>query len=195
MMMSSDEAVHHPDNPRNLCYSCLCHSGKHEELLESSSIVFPQLFEIRTDPNKGRGLFARQYLEQNTLVHIAPCILISNEEYENHMKFTCLEHYLFNCRATGDKYLALGYGSLFNHHSTHPNVIYKVFPKEREIRFYVGYKPIQCDEELCISYGNNLWFQDANNTASTADNVDDEESDYSSSSSSTGLSFISRIGI
>jgi hypothetical protein len=194
-MMSSDEVVHHPNKPINLHSSC-CHSGKHEALLESSSVVFPQLFEIRTDPTKGRGLFARQYLEENSLVHIAPCISISKEEYENHMKFTCLEHYLFNCRATGDKYLALGYGSLFNHHSTHPNVIYKVFPKEREIRFYVGYKPIQRDEELCISYGNSLWFQDANNSASTADRVDNDESDYSSSSSSsTGLSFLSRMAV
>lgn len=193
--MSSDEAVHLPNNDNYLQYSCSHHAGKQQQsFMDSSGTIFPQLFEIRTDPTKGRGLFARQYLEENSLVHIAPCIIISKEEYEHHMKFTCLEHYLFNCRMTGDKYLALGYGSLFNHHSTHPNVIYKVCPKELEIRFYVGYKPIQRDEELCISYGNNLWFQDANKSSTTNDH-DDDKSDYSSSSCSTGLSFLSRMDI
>lgn len=156
----------------------------------NKTLVLP--FEIRADPVKGRGLFARHDLEENSLVHIAPCIPITTEEYENHMKFTCLEHYLFNCRATGEKFLALGYGSLFNHHSTHPNIIYKVYPKEKEIRFYVGYKPIQCNEELCISYGSKLWFQDANINANTDDD-DDDDNNSDDSSSSTCADFLCRI--
>ena len=123
-----------------------------------SSVVLP--FEIRNDPIKGRGLFATQTLAANSLLHVAPCIAISREEYDNYLTNTCLEHYLFNCRATGEKYLALGYGSLFNHHFTKPNVNYKVCHFNRQIFYYVGYKPILCGEELCISYGGAVWFED-----------------------------------
>ncbi len=109
------------------------------------------------------------------------------------MKFTCLEHYLFNCKVTGEKFLALGYGSLFNHHSTHPNIIYKVYPKEKEIRFYVGYKPIQRNEELCISYGSKLWFQDANINTTTNDDGDSDDNNNNDFSSSTCPDFLCRM--
>ena len=69
-----------------------------------------------------------------------------------------LEHYLFNV-AGGDKLLALGYGSLFNH-SGHPNVDYRVDAANLCIRYLSGHN-IQKDEELCISYVENLWFEDA----------------------------------
>ncbi len=116
--------------------------------------------------SKGRGLFATQAIPPRTLLHIAHCIRLSKEDYEKHMKFTVLEHYLFNDRATGDKLMALGDGSLFNH-SKRPNVDYRIAVKSYgpedhpEIQYMTGHSVVQPDEELCISYGSNLWFDDA----------------------------------
>jgi hypothetical protein len=79
------------------------------------------LFRIE-EGSKGRGLFATNTIHPRTVIHIAPCIPVGRDEYESHMRLTVLEHYLFNDKG-GDKLLALGYGSLFNH-SRSPNVDY-----------------------------------------------------------------------
>jgi SET domain-containing protein len=87
------------------------------------------------------------------------------------MRFTVLEHYLFNDKATGGKLLALGYGSLFNH-SQHPNVDYRVVVRDshggRCIVYSSGHQPIEKGEELCIYYGSNLWFDDADGPDSSS---------------------------
>jgi tRNA-specific adenosine deaminase 3 len=53
--------------------------------------------------------------------------------------------------------LALGLGSLFNHSET-PNVSYTLDPFTESIR-YTTTKLINPDEEMCIFYGHNLWFE------------------------------------
>jgi SET domain-containing protein len=99
------------------------------------------------------------------------------------MKYTILEHYLFNDRTSGDKLLALGDGSLFNH-AKHPNIDYRVAAKilkgESEIRFMTGHSIIQPDEELCISYGSNLWFHDADGEEGglSSNNEDETDNDF-----------------
>jgi hypothetical protein len=117
----------------------------------------PRYYRIGTGP-KGRGLFAIQDIPPTTLLHVAPCIAVSKEEYEQHMRHTVLEHYLFN-DAGGKKMLALGDGSLFNH-SKHPNVDYRIDAELLCIRYSSGYQGIQRGNELCISYGAKLWFDD-----------------------------------
>ena len=56
--------------------------------------------------------------------------------------------------------MALGDGSLFNHFHS-PNVDYRINIEECCIRYFSG-KVIEPDEELCIYYGSNLWFEDCN---------------------------------
>jgi len=135
---------------------------------------------------KGRGLFASVNIPPRTLVHVAPCIVIPKMEYDTHMKYTVLEHYLFNDSRSGNKLLALGDGSLFNH-SNRPNVDYRIDSKDEPsssssscIRYYVGYQGIQEGQELCISYGANLWFDDVDGDStllcnSSTGSSDDEE--------------------
>jgi SET domain-containing protein len=124
---------------------------------------------------KGRGLFATDDIPPSTLLHIAPCILLTKEEYEEHMKYTVLEHYLFNSQG-GNKLLALGDGSLFNH-SRHPNVDYRVDAANLRIRYLSGCNTIKRGEELCISYGLNLWFDDADgHESSSSDEETNQES-------------------
>jgi SET domain len=124
--------------------------------------------------SKGRGLFAATDLEPGTVIHVAPCINVSKGEYEQHMRHTILEHYLFNDVRSGNKLLALGYGSLFNH-SNHPNVSYKVNSASQTIEYRSGYSTIPIGTELCISYGSSLWFKDADAQSRSIDSTDTEE--------------------
>jgi hypothetical protein len=130
------------------------------------------LFQIKDGP-KGRGLFATQNIPPRTVIHVAPCLPVRQDEYENHMRFTILEHYLFN-DSGGNKLLALGYGSLFNH-SRSPNVDYRI--GEGSIAYSSGHKQILQGEELCISYGANLWFDDADGADDSSDSSEENLED------------------
>lgn len=116
--------------------------------------------ELRNDPIKGRGVFTKESLERNTLVEISPILLFNAEEYENHGKHTVLDHYTYYWQ--GGFALALGLGSMFNHDSK-PNVGFIRDIPNKLIR-YVTLRPIEAGEELCISYGNHLWFEDNSNS-------------------------------
>jgi hypothetical protein len=137
-------------------------------------------FTIKEGP-KGRGLFALSgSIVRGALLHSAPCLAVSADEYQRHLKHTLLEHYVFKSKA-GNMLLALGYGSLFNH-SKHPNVDYRIGDDDC-IHFYSSsYRTIRSGDELCISYGSNLWFEDA----SDGESEDDADAD-------AGITFLTRI--
>lgn len=140
-----------------------------------SADIFPELprfYRIGMGP-KGRGLFAVQDIPPRTLIHVAPCIKVKRYEYDEHMKHTILEHYLFNSSSTGDKILALGDGSLFNHSSSKPTVAYSVDDTNECIRYTSGHSLILKDEELCISYGAKLWFDDADGSGDSSSDEDE----------------------
>jgi tRNA-specific adenosine deaminase 3 len=115
------------------------------------------------------------------LLEISPALLFSAEEYEAHGRHTVLDHYTFKWR-DGRMALALGLGaltvylsiptpkpyfvsdiirtgSLFNH-SDSPNVSYSIDTATESIR-YTTVRAVEPDEELCIFYGSNLWFNPA----------------------------------
>jgi hypothetical protein len=118
---------------------------------------------------RGRGLVSAAPIPPHTVVHVAPCVPISSDEYERHLRHTVLEHYVFNARrgGGGGKLLALGYGSLFNH-SGKPNVDYRVDADNSTITYKSGPCAIPAGVELCISYGHNLWFEDDNGDTGAA---------------------------
>jgi SET domain-containing protein len=134
-------------------------------------------FAIHQDGPKGRGLVAIRDIPPRTILHVAPCIWVSAEDYSNHMQYTILEHYLFNGRGkvAGSKLLALGYGSLFNH-ATHPNVDYRVDAERCCILYQTGYQAVAKGEELCISYGASLWFPNADDEQNNDRNSDEQSS-------------------
>lgn len=126
---------------------------------------------------KGRGLFACSDIPPRTLIHVSPCIPVRKGEYDEHLKHTVLEHYLFNDTRTseaGNKLLALGYGSLFNH-SSQPNVDYRINPLNQTIEFSSGLQTIPQEKELCITYGATLWFEDVESPNSSGPFSDEEE--------------------
>jgi SET domain-containing protein len=127
--------------------------------------------ELRNDAIKGRGVFTKETIPTNTLVEISPVLLFNATEYANHGKYTILDHYTY-CWPGGYYGLALGLGSMFNHNST-PNVGFiRDFPNKL-IR-YVTLREIQAEEELCISYGNHLWFEDDSAPAAVSSDSEEE---------------------
>jgi tRNA-specific adenosine deaminase 3 len=94
--------------------------------------------------------------------------VFSKEEY-NKVEDGLLGSYTFGWKSVGDDgkvvrkgemALALGMGSLFNHSAT-PNVSYTLHPETLTIHYQTT-RPVATWEELCICYGDKLWFEDAN---------------------------------
>eukprot|EP00540_Astrosyne_radiata_P023587 CAMPEP_0116847314 /NCGR_PEP_ID=MMETSP0418-20121206/14365_1 /TAXON_ID=1158023 /ORGANISM="Astrosyne radiata, Strain 13vi08-1A" /LENGTH=213 /DNA_ID=CAMNT_0004478745 /DNA_START=276 /DNA_END=917 /DNA_ORIENTATION=+ len=138
-------------------------ANNNDSSVQSLDEVFPcipyRYYKVATG-SKGRGLFAIRDIPPRTLLHIAPCIIIQAHEYQNHLRHSILEDYLFNGGGGGNKLMALGDGSLFNH-ANRPNVDYRIhcMLDECVIRFTSGHAVIEKGEELCISYGSHLWFE------------------------------------
>jgi hypothetical protein len=163
-------------------------SPEDRPLSPSSSCLTTFAVQVGT---RGRGLFATGRIPPRTCVHKAPCILISPEDYQQHFRFTILEHYLFNIKRSDSKLLALGYGSLFNH-SNRPNVDYRVVVStnvqpqlqppttsmvDYEIHYYSGHHCIEQGDELCISYGSDLWFENTEECTASVGSSSEEEND------------------
>lgn len=99
--------------------------------------------------------------------------------------------------------LALGLGSMFNH-SNKPNVGFQRDFDGKLIR-YITLREIQPGEELCISYGPNLWFPDMEKEHSQNSNGDggqtrggssspwSDQSQLTDSEDETAESFLSRL--
>lgn len=173
----SHEPQHHGyNNNSNSNGNKTCDDDEDHHGMNQVFPVIPHYYHIGTGP-KGRGLFATRHVPPNTLLHVAPCLKIECDEYQNWMKYTVLEHYLFNANS-GCKLLALGDGSLFNH-SRQPNVDYRVDNENEVIRYYsTGHVSIQNGDELCIYYGDNLWFDDADGKNEKESSSDDEATDF-----------------
>ncbi|KAI9500472.1 hypothetical protein GGI25_001595 [Coemansia spiralis] len=113
--------------------------------------------ELRTHPQRGRGVFTREPIPKGTLVHISPVLLFGAEEYSRHGKFTQLDHYTY-CWKGGCFALALGLGSMFNHEPFGQENIGFVRDMHNEFIKYTALRDIAAGEELCICYGPNVWF-------------------------------------
>ena len=101
--------------------------------------------------SKGRGLFATQDIPPELcFTMLAPCTW-TTECWTIVIIMLYVDHYYLFNTSGGNKLVALGYGSLFNH-SNRPNVDYRVDTQENQILYKSGYKMIKKDEELCISY-------------------------------------------
>ncbi|KAL0488431.1 hypothetical protein AKO1_015581 [Acrasis kona] len=109
--------------------------------------------EIRYAPQKGRSVHAKTNIAKGSLVDVSPILLFTNEQISGNP----LSCYTYTMTIQGQRLqgLALGMGSMFNHHDT-PNVGYFIEKKEGYIRYIAG-RDIEQGEELCISYGKVDW--------------------------------------
>ena len=111
---------------------------------------------------KGRGVFTNTGLKKNTIIEIAPVIVMSKRD-RAHIDQTLLHDYIFEW---GDQHnqccMALGYVPLYNH-SYRSNCEYEMNFKKQIITVKTV-KAIKAGEELTINYNgdwNNakpVWF-------------------------------------
>jgi hypothetical protein len=97
----------------------------------------------------GNGVFALRDFNQDEIIEIAPLLLYGEKED------TAFADFRFEY--DGKKYLALGFGSCYNH-APNPNVAHQVNPKTLSLELRAK-RNIKAKEELCISYGEH-WFSE-----------------------------------
>jgi len=96
-------------------------------------------------------------------------------ENKKHIEYTSLYHYTYNWPILDDfgkrhvaQAVILGLGSMFNHSNQNQNVVWDRDP-ERLIITYKALRDIPVGEELCISYGSHLTFEDADDAPDAMD--------------------------
>ncbi|KAF9350412.1 hypothetical protein BGX26_011403 [Mortierella sp. AD094] len=161
------------------------------QLFDQSSLY------IQDCGQKGRGVVTRKLIPARTTIDISPILLFLSEEYTLYGQYTQLDHYTY--RWQGGMALALGLGSMFNH-SNKPNVGFQRDFESKLIK-YTTLREIQPEEELCISYGANLWFPDmeeghdqsSNGDGQRSRNSGSDQSEFSDSEDETGEGFLARL--
>ncbi|KAF8474928.1 hypothetical protein BDZ91DRAFT_674929 [Kalaharituber pfeilii] len=119
------------------------------------------------DTPKGRGVYASCPISAGTVIDTAPVIVLTREDWEQHVQFTALAHYSYNwpirdgntSQIVMHQAIVLGLGSMFNHSRIRQNVGWR-----RDIGAgtvtYLTIRDVKEGEELLISYGDKLWFKD-----------------------------------
>jgi SET domain-containing protein len=102
------------------------------------------LVEVRHIKGKGRGVFAKTFIPDGTVIERVPVIVLSAEDVE-----LCeLANYAFVWH--GPKVcIALGYGSLYNH-SYAPNARYD--DHGRRTKQFTAIRDIAAGEEITVNY-------------------------------------------
>ena len=121
----------------------------------------PDLF-IKNADNKGRGVFTRAAITTDTVIEIAP-VIVMNREDRVHLDKTLLHDYIFEWGTQKDKCcMALGYLPMYNH-SYKSNCEY-FMDFEKDIIAVKTVRNIKKGEELTINYNGDwndpakLWF-------------------------------------
>src|SRR5438067_9734855 len=116
--------------------------------------------EIRDDPAKGRGVFARQPIPGGTLIEAAPVIIVPAEQCPL-LDRTILHDYYFHWDGdpdgNGRGAVALGLVALCNH-SRRPNARARRNLAQDTLDL-VALSPIAAGDEVTIDYNCPLWFQ------------------------------------
>jgi uncharacterized protein len=113
--------------------------------------------------NKGRGVFTKEIIEEDTIVEIAPVIVMSKEE-RIHLDKTLLHDYIFEWGPDHSACcMALGLVPMYNH-SYKSNCDYFMDFEEKYI-IIKSVRNIAAGEELTINYNGDwdnskkIWFE------------------------------------
>lgn len=127
-------------------------------------MILPYL-NIAPTASMGRGVFTSKPLKKNTVVEIAPVIVMSNEDRKL-LDQTLLHDYIFEWGHQKDQCsMALGYVPLYNH-SYKSNCEYEMNYDDQLITIKTV-RAIQAGEELFINYNGDwndakkVWFDKA----------------------------------
>jgi SET domain-containing protein len=109
------------------------------------------LIELRRTANKGRGVFARTFIPEGTVIERAPVLVIPAMEIDENPYDTILTRYVYQW-GRDSVALVLGYGSLYNH-SYRPNAYYR--DRRPRVKEYIALRDIQSGEEITINYNGS----------------------------------------
>lgn len=130
-------------------------------LLKAINYLSDSLAIVKTSA-KGRAVFTTAALKKNTIIEIAPVIVMSKKD-RTHLDQTLLHDYIFEWGTKGDECcMALGYVPLYNH-SYQSNCEYEMDFSKQLIKVKT-IRAIEAGEELLINYNgdwNNkkpVWF-------------------------------------
>jgi SET domain-containing protein len=138
---------------------------------ECDSVDLPTVkLSVKTITGKGRGVFANEHIASGTLVSISHLLVFPSSD-ETSPEKEVLSHYTYTVGL--NQALALGLGSLFNH--SRDNNVGFVIDKQNLFIRYIAIHDIAEGEELCINYGNNLWFEDVTATVGLQDSCDSDD--------------------
>jgi len=116
--------------------------------------------EIRNDPIKGRGIFAREPIAAGALIEAAPVIIVPADQCQL-LDRTILHDYYFHWDGDPDGEgrgaVALGLVALCNH-SRRPNARVRRNLAQDTLDM-VALSPIAAGDEVTIDYNCPLWFQ------------------------------------
>ncbi len=124
-------------------------------------MILPCLF-IAPTGEMGRGVYTSEQLEPDTIIEIAPVIVMSAED-RIHLDKTPLHDYIFEWGDDGEVCMALGYVPIYNHSYT-SNCEYEMDYETARITIRT-ICPIAAGEELFINYNGEwndekpLWFE------------------------------------
>jgi uncharacterized protein len=121
---------------------------------------------IRYSNQTGRGVFAAEAIPSGTIIETCPVLIFPIDDLKA-LASTLADHYSYNWpikdpgsgKSITAQALSLGLGSIFNH-ATNQNIGFQR-DLDRELLIYRTLRDIKAGEELCISYGSHLWFEDA----------------------------------
>ena len=113
--------------------------------LTPSSVI-----QVKQTPDKGRGVFATEFIEKGTVFERVPVIVVPAEEVVIKKGLT-LQNYVFEW-GRGTVAIALGFGSIYNHSYT-PNARYD--DKGRMTKIFTALRDIEAGEEITVNYNGD----------------------------------------
>lgn len=114
--------------------------------------ALPKIF-VKEVPKMGRGVFANTDLVKGEIVNATHLVKLSPGD-SHFIEKTTLQYYTYDCPNgfTGDSYLALGIGSLFNNDSYSANVGYEI-DTDQQLIIFKATQDIKAGDQLLINYG------------------------------------------
>ena len=131
-------------------------------MAQKQSYLLPWLY-IKKTKKRGRGVYTKQDIPADTLVELAPVIVMSAAEREM-IDQTLLHDYIFEWGEDRQQCcMALGWIPVYNH-AVPSNCIYEMNYKEQLI-YVLTVRDIKAGEELFINYNGDfdnakkVWFE------------------------------------
>lgn len=121
---------------------------------------------IMFSENKGRGVFTSEFIPKDSIIELAPIIILNNADTKLIHETKLHDYYFVWDIQEKTSAIALGYGSIYNH-SDQPNTSFELNFDSNEIKFS-SIRNIESGEELLINYIDSkekeykLWFETQN---------------------------------